>query len=92
MLSLAARNALAEIRENLESHVGERVWIKANRGRRKTIIREGVLENTYPYHFLVKLDSRKHPVRVISVSYADVLTQVVELSLGEPSGEMVSTD
>lgn len=89
---MAAKNALAEIRQDLECHVGERVWIKANRGRRKTIIREGVLENTYPYHFLVKLDSQKHPVRVLSVSYADVLTQTVELSIGKPNSEMVSTD
>ena len=89
---MAAKNALAEIRQDLETHVGEKVWIKANRGRRKTIIREGVLENTYPYHFLIKLDSQKHPVRVISISYADVLTQTVELSTGKPSSGMVSTD
>ena len=89
---MAAKNALAEIRENLESHVGEKVWIKANRGRRKTIIREGVLKNTFPYHFLIKLNSQKHPVRVLSVSYADVLTQTVELSIGKPGTEMVSSD
>lgn len=89
---MAAQNALAEIRQDLATHVGEKVWIKANRGRRKTVIREGVLENTYPYHFLVKLDTQKHPVRVISVSYADVLTQTVELSIGKPSSEMVSSD
>lgn len=86
---MAAKNALAEIRQDLESHIGEKVWIKANRGRRKTIIREGILENTYPYHFLVKLDSQKHPVQVISISYADVLTQTVELSIGKPDSRMV---
>lgn len=91
-LSLAAKNALMEIRQDLENHVGEKVWLKANRGRRKTIIREGVLENTYPYHFLVKLDDEKHAVKVISVSYADVLTQTVELSIGKPDSRMVSSN
>ena len=89
---MAAKNALAEIRQDLEAHVGEKVWVKANRGRRKTIIREGILESTYPYHFLVKLCDEKHAVRVISVSYADVLTQTVELSIGKPSEAMVSSN
>ncbi|MGI6359320.1 MAG: Veg family protein [Bacillota bacterium] len=81
---MAARNALSEIRRDLESHIGEQIWLKANRGRRKTIIREGVLESTYPYHFLIKLNDEKHAVKIISVSYADVLTQAVELSIGQP--------
>lgn len=81
---MAAKNALVDIRRDLENHVGEKVWLKANRGRRKTVIREGVLESTYPYHFLVKLNDEKHAVKVISISYADVLTQTVELSIGQP--------
>jgi uncharacterized protein Veg len=83
-LSLAAKNALAEIRRDLETHVGERIWVKANRGRRKTVIREGILTNIYPYHCLIELNDEKYPVKVVSVSYADVLTQTVELSIGQP--------
>lgn len=82
-----AKNALAEIRRGLERHVGKKIWLKANRGRRKTVIREGVLESIYPYHFLVKLNDEKHSVKVISISYADVLTQTVELSIGQPSAQ-----
>jgi uncharacterized protein Veg len=89
-LSLAAKNALAEIRRDLEAHVGEQIWVKANRGRRKTIIREGVLESIYPYHFLIKLNDEKHAVKIISVSYADVLTQSVELSIGQPEPSMTN--
>ncbi|MGI6345127.1 MAG: Veg family protein [Bacillota bacterium] len=81
---MAAKNALAEIRRDLETHVGERIWVKANRGRRKTVIREGILTNIYPYHCLIELNDEKYPVKVVSVSYADVLTQTVELSIGQP--------
>lgn len=91
-LSLAAKNALAEIRRDLEAHVGEQICLKANRGRRKTIIREGVLESTYPYHFLIKLNDEKHAVKIISVSYADVLTQAVELSIGQPEKDAANRD
>lgn len=89
---MAAKNALAEIRRDLEAHVGEQICLKANRGRRKTIIREGVLESTYPYHFLIKLNDEKHAVKIISVSYADVLTQAVELSIGQPEKDAANRD
>lgn len=92
MLSLAAKNALFEIRRDLEGHVGERISLKANRGRRKTIIREGVLETIYPYHFLIKLNDEKNAVKIISVSYADVLTQAVELSIGQPESKSATNE
>ena len=76
-------NALADIRRDLELHLGEKVWLKANRGRRKAMVREGVIESTYPYHFLIRMGDVNNYSR-ISISYADVLTQSVELAIGAP--------
>jgi len=74
------KNALTEIKHLLEGYVGQRIRLKANGGRRKTIERSGVLEETYPSVFIVKLDE-KESFRRVSYSYADILTETVELTV-----------
>ncbi|MBE3553673.1 MAG: Veg family protein [Thermicanus sp.] len=74
------RNALTDIKHLLEGYVGQRIMLKANGGRRKTIERSGVLEETYPSVFIVKLDEQE-PFKRVSYSYADILTETVELTV-----------
>jgi uncharacterized protein Veg len=74
-----AKNALHDIKRNLEGLIGERVLLRANGGRRKTVERFGVLEETYPSVFVVKLDPPDGSFKRVSYSYADVLTETVEL-------------
>lgn len=54
------KNVIANIKRDIESHVGERVTLKANGGRRKTFVNEGVLEEAYPSIFVYKI-RRRHP-------------------------------
>ena len=49
-------DALDKVRETLESNIGERVKLKANRGRRRTYIDEGVINDIYPSVFTVLVD------------------------------------
>ncbi|WP_027415761.1 biofilm formation stimulator Veg [Aneurinibacillus terranovensis] len=76
-----ARSTLLEIKRSLDSHLGERILLRANGGRRKTVERAGVLEETYPSVFIVKLDEDKHSFERVSYSYADILTETVELTI-----------
>jgi len=78
VIDLDAPRAIADIKSDLDSFVGSRIRLKANRGRNRIIEREGVLESTYPNIFVVKINERKIERRV-SYSYADVLTETVEL-------------
>ncbi len=75
-----SHNVLSAVRQALDGFVGQRVLVKANRGRRKVVEREGTLERTYPSHFVILLDEDKQ-YRRISYSYADLLTDIVEISL-----------
>lgn len=75
---MSSPRALADIKKDLESFVGSRVKLKANKGRNRIVEREGVLESIYPNIFVVKINERKVERRV-SYSYADVLTSTVEL-------------
>ena len=79
---MVAKDVLFEIREKLESHLGETIKLRANRGRRKTYEKEGILESIYPSIFIVRVDENNYFQR-LSFSYADVLTETVELSFDE---------
>ncbi|MTI48854.1 Veg family protein [Sporosalibacterium faouarense] len=75
------RNSLDKIKENVENCIGQKVRLKANKGRKKTTIREGVLENAYPSIFVVKIDGGYNSVRRVSYSYSDILTETVEVTI-----------
>lgn len=75
---MSSPRAISEIKRDLESFVGSKIRLKANRGRNRIIEREGILESIYPNIFVIKLNERKVERRV-SYSYADVLTETVEL-------------
>ncbi|NLA10991.1 MAG: Veg protein [Firmicutes bacterium] len=77
-----SKDVLLEIRKRLEPHVGEKIRLKANRGRRRTFEKEGILERTYPSIFVVRIDEQNYFQRV-SFTYADVLTETVELTFRE---------
>ena len=78
---MASADTLRKIRKDIESHVGERVRLRANRGRKKTFEKEGVLEQVYPNIFIVKVIESLEFVRRISYSYSDILTDTVELTI-----------
>ncbi|WP_046173301.1 biofilm formation stimulator Veg [Domibacillus indicus] len=71
---------LADIKRSLDGHLGKRLLLKANGGRRKTIERSGILTETYPAVFVVELDQDENSFERVSYSYADVLTETVELT------------
>lgn len=69
-----------EIKNALECHLGNRIVLKANGGRKKTIERCGVLSETYSAVFVVELDQDKHNFERVSYTYTDVLTENVQVS------------
>lgn len=79
---------LTNIKEDLAAHVGSKIKLKANRGRKKILEREGILENTYPNVFVIKLDEQRNYAQRVSYSYTDVLTESVELILCKEEGDI----
>lgn len=76
-------NDISRIKSGLSDHIGRKVQLTAKRGRKKALVRMGVLESTYPSIFTVKLDAVENirPERVVSFSYADILTHAVEINV-----------
>ena len=74
---------LREIKKGLDCQIGKRLKLKANGGRKKTIVRSGVLAETYPSVFVVELDQDENAFERVSYSYADILTETVEIKFLE---------
>ncbi len=70
---------LDKIKRNIENCIGEKIQLKANKGRRKSYVKEGVLENTYPSIFTVKFENECDSSRRDSYSYIDIMTKAVEI-------------
>lgn len=75
-------NSLDRIREDLTELIGQKVQIRANKGRRQVMEAEGVIEGIYPNIFVIKL-SEDHALSRLTYSYADVLTETVELRVDD---------
>ena len=79
---LIAKEDIIQVKRRMDEYVGSRVKVRANKGRKKVVIKEGVLENTYPSIFVVKVQNElQDSYRRVSYSYTDILTHTVELSL-----------
>ncbi len=72
-------NTVAKIRKDLEGSIGKKVILKANKGRKKTSVKEGILESAYPSLFVVRVANEYDSVRRVSYTYSDVLTSAVEV-------------
>lgn len=71
------KNVLASIKNQMDDHIGEKVTLRANNGRRKIIVSSGVLEKTYTSIFVVRLEDDAQ--RTVTYSYSDVLTKTVQI-------------
>ena len=71
--------SLMEIKEELDSRLGKKVLLTAQAGRKRKTERKGILRETYHSVFVVDLDQEENAFERVSYSYADVLTETVEL-------------
>ncbi len=83
---------LIEIKKGLEDRIGKRIELTANGGRRKTVVRSGVLSETYPAVFVVDLDQEENAFERVSYSYADVLTEAVEINFLDDKAKVVAEE
>jgi uncharacterized protein Veg len=80
MWGLEKNTTIASIKKYLEGHIGEKVTLKANGGRKKIFVDSGVLEGVYPSIFVVRLETGAQ--RTVTYSYSDILTKTVQLYFG----------
>ena len=75
------KDILIRIRKDIERCIGKNVILRANKGRKKTVVREGILEAAYPNLFIVRVNNEYDSSRKVSYTYTDVLTGTVEVTV-----------
>lgn len=79
---MIAKEEILQVREQVDKFIGSKVLIKTNKGRKRVVIKHGVLQSTYPSIFIVKVQNEyQDSFRTVSYSYTDIITNNVELSL-----------
>ena len=78
---MATVQTLNNIRQTLEKHLGKKILLKANKGRKQIVTRKGILEKVYPSVFVIKLDNDNEGCSRVSYSYSDLLTSNVKLQV-----------
>ena len=76
-------DSVTRIRKDLEGCIGKTVILRANKGRKRIVVREGILESAYPNLFVVKIANEFDSIRRVSYTYSDVLTSTVEVTICE---------
>ena len=74
--------SINQVRRAVNSHIGSKVKIHANKGRHRVDVTEGVITETYPSIFLIQVENdMENSFKTVSFSYSDVLTKDVQMTL-----------
>lgn len=72
---------IGQIKKDIKKYIGSKVKLETLKGRNKTTIDEGIIEDVYPSIFIIQLYEGELPSRKLSYSYTDILTNSVEITL-----------
>lgn len=78
---MQANNMIDSIRSEVEENIGRRVVVKADKGRKRIITNEGIIENAFDDVFTVRINNEFDEERTASYSYSDILTSTVRLTV-----------
>lgn len=68
-------------RNDVSKHIGSKVRVRFNNGKRKVKTKDGVLTNAYASIFLVDLMTDADTYRSTSYSYQDLITKNVSITI-----------
>jgi uncharacterized protein Veg len=80
---MGEKEELIRIKKALQNNIGKKVRLTARKGRKKSIVRQGIIEETFPSIFIVKLEGtlgQSGVSRRVSYSYTDILTKAIEVA------------
>ncbi len=89
---MIAKADLLSCKQDLEAHIGSRVRLKSNGGRKRTIIHEGILESCSLNVFTVRCPVSANYNEHVSFSYVDMLTKTVEVKFADEDDHYESSE
>ena len=83
---------IQRVKDLLTQNIGKRIRLSAKKGRKRVVVRHGVIKETYPSIFVVTLKSISefaNTERTVSYSYADLLTKSIEIVLADTKQNII---
>lgn len=84
---MISKETMQQVRKDVESYIGEEIFIKSNVGRNKKVNKRGVIDSAYSNLFIVK---EPESTRKLSYSYADVLMNSLEITKVEGGEQIIN--
>lgn len=78
---MISKQDVENCRHEIAACVGHRVRLRSSGGRKRIIIREGILEDIFPNVFTVRCLKGDCDKELVTYSYVDVLTGTVEVGV-----------
>lgn len=79
---MIVRSDVDKCKSVIEGLIGKRVRLTSNGGRKRLIIRDGIVENCYPNLFTVKCKCpATNSEETVSFTYVDILTKTVRVAV-----------
>ena len=78
------KSDIQRVKDLLTQNIGKQIRLSAKKGRKRVIMRHGIIKETYPSIFIVVLNSISEfatTERTVSFSYADLLTKSIEITV-----------
>lgn len=72
---------LDSIKNEVFDSIGKKVIVKADKGRKRIITKEGIIEDAFQSIFTVRIQNEFDIERTVSYTYSDILTSTVELRI-----------
>ncbi len=69
------------IRQEVQDALGRHVVVRADKGRKRIVTKEGILENAFEDVFTVRVTNSFDVERTVSYTYTDVLTGTVKMTI-----------
>ncbi|MBE7022315.1 MAG: hypothetical protein E7414_03760 [Ruminococcaceae bacterium] len=91
-MDVIEKSDIQRVKTLLTQNIGKRIRLSAKKGRKRVIVRHGVIKETYPSIFVVMLDSISEfatTERTVSFSYADLLTKSIEITVVESKLDII---
>lgn len=84
---MISKESMQQVKRDVESYIGQEIFIKSNVGRNKKVNKRGVIDSVYPNLFIVK---EPESARKLSYSYADVLMNSLEITKVDDGEQIIN--
>lgn len=78
---MQVNESILAIRQEVEQNIGRKVILRADKGRKRIVTSEGVIENAFDDVFTIRVSNEYDVARTVSYTYTDVLTETVIITL-----------